>query len=284
MIRILTQVRQAISNLNPREVREQADRRLDIGVFGTREEFFPELERFLLPATLSVDKRRQAAQSVRRGRSGDKPFPIEIYELGMDRSAHGVYFDPARPHQLVKEILARHEDLHLSLARHFPPFREEVCKRATHAVSRENALFSIATAIPNIAPLLGLGWAVGEFASDAAVLTANQIRLAFLLAAASDRPVGYSEQKGEVASIIAGAFGWRAIARELVGKIPLGGGLIPKAAVAYAGTYVLGQSLDRLYKMGYGFSRAERKAAYVDAFDRGKAIVSAVVDKVTKAG
>jgi hypothetical protein len=112
------------------------------------------------------------------------------------------------------------------------------------------------------------------------VLTANQIRLAFLLAAANDRPVGYTEQKGEIASIIAGAFGWRAIARELVGKIPLGGGLIPKAAVAYAGTFVLGQSFNRLYKMGYAYSRHERKAAYADAYERGKAIVSAVVSKV----
>lgn len=269
-----------MGNLNPREVREQAERTLSIGVYGEREEFFRELERFLLPATLTVEKRREAARSVRRGRYGDKPYPIEIYELGLDRSAHGVYFDPARPQQLVKDILARHEDLELALARNFPPFREEVCKRATHRVSRENALFSLATAIPNIAPLLGLGWAVGEFASDAAVLTANQIRLAFLLAAASDRPVGYSEQKGEVASIIAGAFGWRAIARELVGKIPLGGGLIPKAAVAYAGTFVLGQSLNKLYKSGYAFTRTERKAAYVDAFDRGKAIVTAVMEKV----
>jgi hypothetical protein len=60
----------------------------------------------------------------------------------------------------------------------------------------------------------------------------------------------------------------------------LGGGLIPKAAIAYAGTYVLGQSLERLYRSGYAYSRAERKAAYVDAFDRGKAIVSAVVKRL----
>ena len=281
MTNILTQVRQAVGNLNPKEVRESAERPLRIGVFAQNESFFRDLEHFLLPATLTVDKRRNAAKNVRRGRQGDPPYEIEIYELGLDRSEHGVYFDPERPHQMVKDVLARHDELGLALARNFPPFREEVCRRATHSIARENALFSIATAIPNVAPLLGLGWAVGEFASDTAVLTANQIRLAFLLAAASDRPVGYGEQKGEVASIIAGAFGWRAIARELIGKIPLGGGLIPKAAVAYAGTYVLGQSLDRLYKMGYAFSRAERKAAYVDAFDRGKAIVSAVVKRVT---
>ena len=42
------------------------------------------------------------------------------------------------------------------------------------------------------------------------------------------------------------AFGWRALARELVGHIPLGGGLIPKGAIAYAGTYVVGKGLEYL--------------------------------------
>ena len=93
----------------------------------------------------------------------------------------------------------------------------------------------------------------------------NQIRMAFQLAAVSDRPIGYREQKSEIASIIAGAFGWRALARELVGKVPFGGGLIPKAGIAYAGTFAIGLSLERLYRLGYGFTRDERKAVYEEA-------------------
>ena len=62
----------------------------------------------------------------------------------------------------------------------------------------------------------------------------NQIRMGFMIAGASDREVGYMEQKGEIAAVIGSAFGWRALARELVGKIPFGGGLIAKAGVAYA--------------------------------------------------
>ena len=48
--------------------------------------------------------------------------------------------------------------------------------------------------------MLSLPWAIGEFASDTAFITANQLRMGFFLAAASDRPIGYREQKGEVAS------------------------------------------------------------------------------------
>ena len=88
--------------------------------------------------------------------------------------------------------------------------------------------------VPNF---IELPWAIGEFASDTAFLTANQVRMAFQIAAACGKDVGLGKQKGAVLSIAAGAFGWRALARELVGKIPLGGGLIPKGAIAYAGTY-----------------------------------------------
>ena len=261
-------------------MRESAERPFRIGLHAENESDIHQFERYLLPLTLSVDKRRTAARNVVRAAQNPGPFDIEIFAPGLARSDKGFYFDPAHPEQMVKAVLDAHDHLALSLARNFPPFRDEVARRAIHTVARENALFSIATAMPNIAPLLGLGWAIGEFASDTAVLTANQVRLAFLLAAASDRPVGYAEQRTEIASIIAGAFGWRAIARELVGKIPLGGGLIPKAAVAYAGTYVMGQSFERLYRSGYAYTRKERKSAYVDAYDRGKAIVSAVVDRL----
>jgi uncharacterized protein (DUF697 family) len=261
-------------------VRESAEKPFRIGLYAVDEDFIHRFERFVLPPTLSVDKRRNAARNVQRAAQHPGPFDLEIFEPGLERSEAGFYFDPAHPDQMVKAILDAHEDLALALARNFPPFRAEVARRTIHDISRENALFSIATAVPNVAPLLGLGWAVGEFASDTAVLTANQVRLTFLLAAASDRPVGYNEQRGEIASVVAGAFGFRAIARELISKIPLGGGLIPKAAIAYAGTYVMGQSFERLYRSGYAYSRQERKSAYVDAYDRGKAIVSAVLDRL----
>ena len=117
-------------------------------------------------------------------------------------------------------------------------------------IAKENALFSLATALPDIVPFISLPWAIGEFASDTAFLTANQIRMAFLLAAANDRDIGYHEQRGEIASIILGAFGWRALARELVGKIPWGGGLVPKAAIAYAGTRVAGLVARALLPLG----------------------------------
>jgi hypothetical protein len=106
-------------------------------------------------------------------------------------------------------------------------------------------------------------------------LTGNQIRMAFLIAAACGKEVGFAVQKGAILSIAAGAFGWRALARELVGKIPLGGGLIPKGAIAYAGTYVVGKSLELLYHGNAAFTRDQRKHIYREALDRGRAVAGA---------
>jgi hypothetical protein len=142
-------------------------------------------------------------------------------------------------------------------------------------------MFCLATALPDIVPsLASIPWAAGEFGSDAAFLTMNQIRMAFQIAAASDRTVGYREQKSEIASIIAGAFGWRALARELVGKVPFGGGLIPKAGIAYAGTFAVGVSLERLYRLGYGFTRTERRAVYEEAYEHGRQIAGMLLDSL----
>jgi uncharacterized protein (DUF697 family) len=139
------------------------------------------------------------------------------------------------------------------------------------------------TALPNIVPsIIDLPWAVGEFATDTAFLTMNQVRMALLMAAVHGQSVGYTEQKTQIAAIVAGAFGWRALARELVGKIPLGGGLIPKAAVAFAGTYVVGVGLEKVNRTGRGLSKREKKDAYARAFAHGKEVVAELAPVAAK--
>jgi hypothetical protein len=175
-----------------------------------------------------------------------------------------------------------HDDLALPLARRFPAFRKTVVDRIVLAVCRENALFAVATALPNIVPnLFELPWVLGEFASDTAFLTVNQIRMAFLIAAASGAEVSFSRQKLEIASIAAGAFGWRAIARELAGKIPLGAGLIPKGAIAFAGTFVVGKGLERYHRAAVPYTPEEREEAYQQAYEHGKAVAESLSKEVS---
>jgi hypothetical protein len=278
---ILQEVRQAVSQLNPQDVRNTAERPLAVRLVASSSAGYAAMEDFLSPPSFSRNKRWEQVQALCRAGDPGAPeeFDLEIYEAALPCPEHAFSCSLENPEWMLEAVLDRREELGLPLARYFHPFRKPVVERIISSVSRENALFAIVTALPNVVPgLIQLPWAVGELGSDTAFLTVNQIRMLFLLAAASDRPVGYREQRTEIASVIAGAFGWRALARELAGKIPLGAGLIPKAAIAFAGTYVVGVSMERLYRIGYGYTRKERRLAYEEAFQRGRRIASSLLD------
>jgi hypothetical protein len=277
---ILQQVRDAISDLNPQEVRGAAERLVRVRLVAAGSGGYAAMEDFLAPATVSREKREEIFQALYREDDAGQPeeFDLEIYEEGLPRPTSSYIFRREQPDLIIDEILREREGLGLALARAFPAFRPAVTGKVMLTIAKENAMFAIATALPNLAPGLQLPWSIPEVASDTAVLTVNQVRMAFLLAAASDRPVGYREQKKEIAGIIAAAFGWRSVARELSGKIPFGAGVVPKAAIAFAGTYVAGLSLERLYRLGYGLTREERRLAYNAAIERGRRVAATFID------
>jgi hypothetical protein len=279
-MRILRELKEALSNLNPDEVRQAAERKLAVGLVSSSTAGYVAMENFLAPRDLSRERRAEVLSSIHRAGDPGIPerFDLVLYEHQLPRAENAFTFYSYEPDRTVKEILEQRSELGLPLARHFSPFRRPVVNQVMYAVSKENALFALATALPNIVPsLVELPWAIGEFASDTAFLTMNQVRMAFLISAASDSQIGYREQKAEIASIVTGAFGFRAIARELVGKIPFGGGLIPKAAVAFAGTYVVGLSLERYHRFGYGLTREERRQEYEKALVHGKTVAEVLL-------
>jgi len=274
---LVKQIRQAVSNLNPEEVRHEAERPLAISLNAPTSDAALAMESFFCPPHLSQAKRAQVQDILHS--SADKP-DLDIYDSSMRCPQGGFIFDREHPDLCVRTILKKLPELELVLARHLEPFRDPVVGRIIQRIAKENALFSLATALPDIIPLVSLPWAIGEFASDTAFLTMNQVRMTFMIAAASDHPIGYREQKAEIGTILAGAFGLRAIARELIAKIPFGGGLLPKAGIAYAGTRVIGLSMDRLYRTGYGYNQDERRLAYEDAYERGKELASGLLNKL----
>jgi hypothetical protein len=272
---IYNQIKSGFSKLNPGEVREAAGRRLSIGLIASTSAGFAALEDLFAPPS-PAQAGRCAIERVRGAPTSTFDLLLAEGELLVPPGAFR--FDPADPRRTVREIVDRREDLQLALASNFRAFRQPVIAKIVKAISRENALFSVLTALPDILPsIVELPWAVGEFASDTAFLTMNQVRMAFLIAGASDRDVGYREQRAQIAGIVGGAFGWRALARELAGKIPFGGGLLPKAAIAYAGTYTVGIGLERFYRVGYGLTREERRRIYTKALERGRVVVDAVL-------
>jgi hypothetical protein len=276
---ILRQVREAIANVDPDSVREAAERPLTVRITALSSAGYAEIEDFLAPGTISRRKRLEVSQFLFR--DGDAGVPatvdLDIVEADVDPPEGAFVFDPNRPGDLVTSVIAARDDLGLALARSFPPFRRPVIDRAIHSIARENTVFTLMTSLPHIAPNLTLPFDLSDSISDTAFHTVNQIRLAFLLGAASDRLVGYREQKAEIATIIMSAFGWRAFARKLGEWLRFGSGIVPKAALAYAGTYLLGRSLERLYRTGYGLTRDERQLTYGDALAKGRQVASAIL-------
>jgi hypothetical protein len=281
---VLKDIRKIYSGLNADEIRVAAQRDLNVGLMAGSAEGYRVMEDLLAPTWLTEADRIEVLRTVHPV-DGDprERFDFILAEPGIPIPANGYVFDAGYQDALIRAIVADHHELELSLARHYPLFRRPVADKIIQRVSRENAMFALATALPNVIPtIVDIPWALGEFATDTAFLTMNQIRMALLMAAAHGNVIGYTEQKAQIAVIAAGAFGWRAIARELVGKIPLGGGLIPKAAIAFAGTYVVGLGLEKVNRTGSGLSRREQKDAYADAFANGKEVVKELVPTVVK--
>jgi hypothetical protein len=275
----LTNIRKALSTLNPNQVREMSERSVHVVLHAGSENAYQQMESFLL-RDLRPARRRESAALITRGggASAGDSHEIEIYDENVPSPSGALIFRPERPLYVVEKTLIKYPDAGITLARSFYPFRRPYVHRVISKTCRDNTLFSITTALPDVIPnVIELPWAVAEFASDTAFLTMNQVRMAFLIAAASDREVGYLEQKSEIATVVGSAFGWRALARQVVGKVPFGGGLVGKAAIAYAGTKVLGLSLDHLYSIGFTYTRDERDRLYADAFRQGKKVAQRIL-------
>ena len=274
-LNILHDLRKLASRLNAEDIRAAASREPSIGLATTSSAMRQAMEDFLAPAWLDDETRLRALRSLHPADGDPNRFDIILCEPGIAVPHNGYLFDPADPAPVIAAIVREKGELELALARTFPVFRRTVSAGLIHRVSRENALFALVTALPNVIPsFIELPWVAGEFVTDTAFLTMNQARMALMMAAAHGREPGYARQKIELLTIAGGAFGWRAIARELVGKIPLGGGLIPKAAIAFAGTWVVGMGLEKFNRAGSGLSRRENRAAWKIAIVEGREVAT----------
>src|ERR1035438_6414547 len=186
MLKIMKQAKAAFSLLSADEIVKQAELPVHIGLVADGPSAYAEMEEFLAPPTLPRQEWRQRISQVHRASDADVPSNVDIvlYEPGLPCPAGSYTFHRGNTQATCAEILKDKKDLDLALGRQFLPFRRPVVERIIQMVSQENALFAVATALPNVVPnLLELPWAFGEFASDTAFLTANQVRMAFQIAA-----------------------------------------------------------------------------------------------------
>lgn len=149
---------------------------------------------------------------------------------------------------LLPEIVARLENRALALARRAPIFRNTVAGFLIARTARSNAelvLFANLTAgIPFISAFFDSG-------ADFVVLTKNQFELSHRLAGVyGQKRDNRVEVYLEIAPIIAAAFAWKAISSRAAKKIPPILNMLPKAAIAYAATIIVGRAAQVYYASG----------------------------------
>jgi uncharacterized protein (DUF697 family) len=127
--------------------------------------------------------------------------------------------------EIAAAVAAKLGEAGTGLTARVPVLREPLSRTLVESFSRKNGILAIAIFVPG---------------ADFPVLTLNQIRLVLRLAAAHGVDVD-QQRLPEVLATVAAGFGFRAVARQLLGAIPIAGWAV-KGGVAYGGTRALGEA------------------------------------------
>ena len=179
--------------------------------------------------------------------------------------------------QFVPAALQLLPDRLLSLARFYPLFRLRAAQQLINETSVSNATYSLTTGLAEVIPVLDVPFNV----ADMVVLTKAQAIMAYKLGLALGLSSRWQDHMAAFGGTVGTGFLWRQVARELVGLIPVWG-VLPKIAVAYAGTYVLGQAIMQWYLTGRQVSPEMMRQFYRDAFAQGKSFAQALLQRAPR--
>lgn len=212
------------------------------------------------------------------GEDSGAPTPWSAY---LDRRA-ATLVDPQSPAAAAivggAVLDALPAEARLAAARRLPGLRPWFAARLTSEVSVSNAAFALASGVPSLVPILGIPIS----AADTIVITKNQALMVYRLALACGAPPDFQRRMIEIAPVIGGAVMWRQIAGALVGMVP-GYGIVPKTAVAFGGTYVVGLAATRWYETGL-LTAAERKRIMAEATAKARDAATMMVEQARAAG
>jgi uncharacterized protein (DUF697 family) len=133
--------------------------------------------------------------------------------------------------EIAEAVAARLGEAGTGMAARIPVLREPLCRELIESFSRKNGILGVAIFIPG---------------ADFPVLTLPQIRLVLRLGAAHGVEID-QQRLPEVLATIAAGFGFRALARQMLGAIPVAGWAV-KGGIAYGGTRALGEAARRYFE------------------------------------
>lgn len=153
--------------------------------------------------------------------------------------------------------------IEIAVGRRLPALRPTVAAKLTRDAALNALKVAGASAVVDHVPILGV--VLGAFASagDMVAITGIQMMLMLQISATYGKEPDMSRM-WELLPVVGGGFGFRALARELSGFIPVGGILI-KAAIAYAGTVVVGEGATFFEQHGRHMTSSDASKIYDDA-------------------
>jgi uncharacterized protein (DUF697 family) len=177
----------------------------------------------------------------------------------------GDYIVPAittealRP-RVFPHLVEASKGVEIAVGRRLPPLRETVAAKLTHDAANNALKVALASALVDHIPLVGV--VLGAFASagDMVAITGLQMMLLLHIEATYGQDPDV-QRMWKLLPVIGGGFGWRTLARELVGFVPVAGVAI-KGAIAYAGTIVVGESVTFFLEHGDHMSKAQAALLY----------------------
>ena len=143
----------------------------------------------------------------------------------------------------------------IAVGRRLPVLRETVAGKLSRDAARNALKVSLASAVVDHIPVVGL--VLGAFASagDMVAITGIQMMLFLHIEAVYGKDPDL-QRLWQLLPVVGGGFGWRALARQLSGFIPVAGIAI-KGAVAYAGTIVVGEGVTFFQEHGRHMTRSQ---------------------------
>ncbi len=168
-------------------------------------------------------------------------------------------------------------ELLLGLGRYFPLFRLNISRNLINETSLSNAAYSMSTGLAEIVAVLDVPITI----ADSIILTKAQAFLVYKVGLALGYSTHWKDYIAEFGGVLGSGFVWRQIARSLVGLIPVWG-ILPKTAISYAGTYVVGNVVLQWYLTGKHLSKGQMQQIYTQALASGKILAKNLAAKLPR--
>lgn len=176
-------------------------------------------------------------------------------------------------------VLTAIKGVEVAVGRRLPVLREGIAGRLTLDASMSSLRVAVASALVDHVPVLGLVLGTVASAGDTLAITGIQAFLLLQIAALYGHDPDLS-RLGELIPVVGGGYGWRALARELSGFIPVAGVII-KGGIAYAGTLVVGQGAAFYYQNGRPMSSRQMRSLYEEARKKALRLGKELVARLT---